>query len=201
MHGELYVVQHGRDQLHSLWPDLYTVEENARLPAEEFLMVKKGDNYGWPYCYYDPARDKRVLAPEYGGDGRKVGHCSRYDEPLMTFPAHWAPNDLLFYSGSQFPARYKNGAFIAFHGSWNRAPLPQQGFKVAFVPFEEKKPVGEWEIFADGFARTEVIRSVQDAQYRPMGLAQGTDGSLYISDSRKGRIWRIIFTGQTDSAE
>lgn len=68
----------------------------------------------------------------------------------MTFPAHWAPNDLLFYKGTGFPEKYRGGAFIAFHGSWNRAPLPQQGFKVGFVAFEKGLPKGDWEIFADG---------------------------------------------------
>ncbi|MFW5893791.1 MAG: PQQ-dependent sugar dehydrogenase [Verrucomicrobiota bacterium] len=195
-HGELYVVQHGRDQLHSLWPDLFTEEQNAELPGEEFLLVREGDNFGWPYCYYDHLQGKRVLAPEYGGDGAKVGRCNRFKEPILAFPGHWAPNDLLFYEGTQFPARFRGGAFIAFHGSWNRAPLPQKGFKVVFVPFEGKQPVKEWEVFADGFAGREVVRSVRDAEYRPMGLAEGPDGSLYIADSRQGRIWRVMYTGK-----
>jgi glucose/arabinose dehydrogenase len=190
---ELYVVQHGRDQLNTLWPEHFTDEENARLPAEELLLVEKGDDFGWPYCYYDPFQEKRVLAPEYGGDGQKVGRCDRYREPLMAFPAHWAPNDLLFYTASQFPARYRGGAFIAFHGSWNRAPLPQRGYKVGFVPFQGKKPSAEYEVFADGFAGEEVIRRPSDARWRPMGLAQGPDGSLYIADSQRGRVWRVVY--------
>lgn len=193
----LYVVQHGRDQLHELWPDLFTVEQNARLPAEEFLLVQEGSNFGWPYCYYDHHQGKRVLAPEYGGDGQKVGQCDQFDKPIMAFPAHWAPNDLLFYTGEQFPERYQGGAFIAFHGSWNRAPLEQQGYKVVFVPFADdgRSPAGDWEVFASGFAGVEVIEKPKNARYRPMGLAQGPDGSLYISDSEKGRIWRVIYTG------
>ena len=190
--GELYAVQHGRDQLHSLWPDRFTVEQNAKLPAEEFIIVKRGSDFGWPYGYWDHFQEKRVLAPEYGGDGEKVGRCDRFDEPIMSFPAHWAPNDMMFYTGAQFPARYRNGAFIAFHGSWNRAPLPQAGFKVVFVPFEESMPSGDWEVFADGFAGQEVVERPADAEFRPMGLAQGPDGSLYVSDSQRGRIWRIL---------
>ena len=114
----------------------------------------------------------------------------------MTFPGHWAPNDLLFYHGNQFPAKYKNGAFIAFHGSWNRAPLKQGGYFVAFVPFSNGKPSGPWEVFAEGFSGGQEIESPNDAKHRPMGLAEGPDGSLYISDSVKGKIWRVFYTGK-----
>ena len=192
---DLYVAQHGRDQLHEFWPDLYTEEENAELPPEEFLLVEEGADFGWPYCYYDHRQDQRVLAPEYGGDGEQVGRCDQFGDPIMNFPAHWAPNDLLFYTGTQFPARYQGGAFIAFHGSWNRAPLEQRGYKVVFVPFDGRLPADDWAIFADGFAGVETIESPEDAQFRPMGLAQGPEGSLYISDSVQGRLWRVIYTG------
>jgi mono/diheme cytochrome c family protein len=99
----------------------------------------------------------------------------------------------LFYQGDQFPARYKNGAFIAFHGSTNRGPYPQAGYIVVFIPFSNGKPSGAWEVFADGFAGVDTIVNVSDARYRPMGLAEGPDGSLYISDSKKGKIWRILY--------
>ena len=111
----------------------------------------------------------------------------------MSFPAHWAPNDLLFYQGDQFPPRYKNGAFVAFHGSTNRSPYPQAGYVVAFVPFKEGKPTGPWEVFADGFIGDSPIAEMKQAQYRPMGLAEGPDGSLYISDSKQGKIWRVVY--------
>jgi glucose/arabinose dehydrogenase len=138
-----------------------------------------------------------MLAPEYGGDGQK--EATGYADPLIGLPAHWAPNDLLFYKGSQFPERYKKGAFIAFHGSTNRTPYPQAGYIVAFVPFENGKPTGTWEVFADGFAGVDLISSKEDAQYRPMGLAEGPDGALYISDSKKGKIWCVRFTGNTSA--
>ncbi|HWN20001.1 MAG TPA: PQQ-dependent sugar dehydrogenase, partial [Gemmatimonadales bacterium] len=132
----LYATQHGRDQLAENWPKLYTPEQGQNFPAEELLRVERGADYGWPQCYYDSAQVKRVLAPEYGGDGGKaVGSCATKRDPIAIFPAHWAPNDLLLYSGKQFPARYRGGAFIAFHGSWNRAPGPQGGYNVVFVPF------------------------------------------------------------------
>lgn len=195
--NSLYVVQHGRDQLNMLWPDLYNEEEGSRLPAEEFFKVDEGDNFGWPYCYYDGAYDdQKELAPEYGGDGSEVGRCDQFEDPLVTFPGHFAPNDLLFYTGDLFPDRYQNGAFIAFHGSWNRSPR-QAGYQVAFVPYTGDTPSGEWETFADGFAGEGDWRPENpgDAEYRPMGLAVGPDGSLYISDSQVGRIWRVVYTG------
>lgn len=191
--NKLYAVQHGRDQLSQLYPQYYTDQQSANLPAEEFLLIEDGSNFGWPYCYYDDAQNKKVLGPEYGGDGTKVGRCSEADDPIMAFPAHMAPNDLLFYTGDMFPEKYKNGAFIAFHGSWNRAPEPQEGFEVIFVPFKDKLPSGKWEVFASGFAGADVIKSPGDAKHRPCGLAQGPDGSLYVTDDAHGRIYRIRY--------
>lgn len=191
----LYVVMHGRDDLHLLWPEKFSPWQSAILPAEEFQRVKQGSDFGWPYCYYDQVQKKKVLAPEYGGDGKIIGRCKDCEDPVMGFPGHWAPNDLLFYTGDQFPAHYKNGAFIAFHGSTNRGPYPQAGYFVCFAPFKNGEPTGDWEIFADGFAGIDPLINVSDAHFRPMGLAMGPDGSLYISDSRKGKIWRIMYKG------
>lgn len=189
----LYAMQHGRDQLAGLYPDLYSNEQSAELPAEEFFKLKKGSDCGWPYCYYDQLQKKKILGPEYGGDGKKQGRCGDKEQPIMAFPGHWAPNDLLFYTGNMFPAKYKNGAFIAFHGSWNRAPLKQAGYCVVFVPFEKGKPSGNYEIFANGFTGKETIMGAGQAKYRPCGLAQDANGALYISDSKEGRIWKITF--------
>ena len=195
----LYVVIHGRDDLLRLFSNIYSPWESALLPSEEFIKVTEGSNFGWPYCYYDQIQEKKVLGPEYGGDGKIVGRCSEFDQPLMGFPGHWAPNDLFFYQGDQFPERYKNGAFIAFHGSTNRAPYPQSGYFVCFVPFENGAPTGEWEVFADGFAEVDPIVSVSDAVYRPMGIAMGPDGSLYLAETEKGKIWRVMFKGDKAS--
>jgi glucose/arabinose dehydrogenase len=193
--NNLFALQHGRDQLSTLWPELFNDEQSAELPAEEFLSIEEGDDFGWPYCYYDHLDGKKVLAPEYGGDGEEQGRCAGIKSPILGFPAHMAPNDLLFYTGNQFPERYKNGAFIAFHGSWNRAPLPQKGYFVVFVPMENGQPSGDWEIFAEGFAGAEEIASPRDAVHRPCGLAMGPDGSLYVSDDVKGKIWKIAYEG------
>ncbi|HEX6549335.1 MAG TPA: PQQ-dependent sugar dehydrogenase [Gammaproteobacteria bacterium] len=194
-HDGLFALQMGRDQLREDWPKLYNQTQGSELPAEEFLHVRAGDNYGWPYCYYDHLQKSLVLAPEYGGDGRNTGDCKRYTAPIMAFPGHWAPESVLFYRGDQFPAGYRDGAFIAFHGSWNRSPV-QAGFNVVFVPFHDGEPAGPYEVFADGFAgANNAPASSGDARFRPMGLAEGPDGSLYIGDSQHGRIWRVIYTG------
>ncbi len=196
--NNLYLVMHGRDDLLRLWASIYTPWQSAVLPAEEFIKVTEGSDFGWPYCYYDQIQEKKVLAPEYGGDGNVIGRCDQFEKPLIGFPGHWAPNDLLFYQGEQFPSRYKQGAFVAFHGSTNRAPYPQSGYFIGFIPFENGKPTGEWEVFADGFAEVDPIVNVSDAVYRPMGIATGPDGSLYVSDTEKGKIWRIFFKGDKD---
>ncbi|MDH3712073.1 MAG: PQQ-dependent sugar dehydrogenase [Cyclobacteriaceae bacterium] len=193
--NELYVVIHGRDDLFRLFPERFSPWQSALLPSEEFVRVTEGAHFGWPYCYYDQMTGKKVLAPEYGGDGDSIGRCADYDLPEIGFPGHWAPNGLFFYQGNQFPDRYKNGAFIAFHGSTNRAPYPQSGYFLCFVPFEAGLPAGTWEVFADGFAQVDPIVNVSDAVYRPMGITMGPDGSLYISDSNHGKIWRIMFKG------
>lgn len=192
--NQLFVTQHGRDQLSELWPALFDTKQSAELPAETFYGIKAGDNCGWPYVYYDQLQKKKILAPEYGGDGKKTGGEKAID-PLVAFPGHLAPNGLLFYTGKMFPEHYRNGAFIAFHGSWNRAPEPQKGYFVVFVPFKSGSPSGPWEIFADNFAGIPVVTSPEQAQHRPCGLAQGPDGSLYISDDNKGTIYRVTYSG------
>jgi glucose/arabinose dehydrogenase len=192
--GELWGAQHGRDGLFQLWGELFTADDQAEMPAEEFVHIQEGDNFGWPYCYYDPIRNVKVLGPEYGGDGTEVGRCADMKNPAVALPAHWAPNGLAFYTGAQFPERYRGGAFIAFHGSWNRAPLPQGGYNVVFIEFDGNDPTGEWDVFADGFAGEDV--SPGGAAHRPAGVAVGPDGSLYVSDDRGGRIYRIVYTGE-----
>jgi glucose/arabinose dehydrogenase len=194
--GQLYSTQHGRDQLFDNWPKLYTSEQGQNLPAEELLKIVEGGDYGWPTCYYDGQQQKLVLAPEYGGDGGKaVGDCATKRGPEAFFPAHWAPDDLLFYSGSAFPAHYKDGAFIAFHGSWNRAPGPQGGYNVVFVPFAGGKPVdpSKFEVFADGFAGA--VKQPDRAAHRPAGLALGPDGAIYFTDDQGGRVWKVTYKG------
>jgi glucose/arabinose dehydrogenase len=194
----LYGVQHGRDMLFENWPQFFSVDEDAVLPAEEFTRIADGSNNGWPYCYYDAVFEhKKVLAPEFGGNGQITSNaavdCATFNQPLATFGAHWAPNGMTFYSGQQFPERYRGGVFVAFHGGFDRAPLPNEGFNVMFIPMgTDGQPSGAPEIFADGFAGS-TGPLPQNAVHRPVGVTVGPDGSLYISDDVGGRIWRVIF--------
>jgi glucose/arabinose dehydrogenase/mono/diheme cytochrome c family protein len=192
--GRMFVAQQGRDQLHANWPELYKPEEEATLPAEEVVLLKRGGDYGWPECYYDPFVEKLVLAPEYGGDGKKrVGICANKIAPVVAFPAHWAPNDITYYDQKQFPERYRDGIFVAFHGSWDRAPYPQGGYNVVFQGLSGGRASGPCEIFADGFAGA--VKSPGQAEHRPAGLAVAPDGTLYVSDDVRGRIYRIVYLG------
>ena len=190
---EIYATQQGRDQLGQNWPKLFTPEQGAYLPAEELLHVVRNGDYGWPYCFYDGVQRKLVLAPEYGGNGREAGMCARKREPVAAFPAHWAPNDVTIYVGRQFLQRYYGGAFLAFHGSWNRAPFPQQGYDIVFQPLADEKAQGQCVIFAEGFAGRKA--TPESAAHRPAGLAVGPHGALYVSDDVKGRIYKIVYRG------
>lgn len=192
----LFVVQHGRDALYEHWPEHFNASDGAELPAEELLRLEEGGTYGWPYCYFDPRRDQLLLAPEYGGDGSNAGRCVEYSAPVVALPAHFGPNDMVFYGVGNFPRRYHGGAFIAFHGSYNRGPFGQQGYEVGFIPLAGESLSGNWEVFAGDFAGRSSVARPEDAEYRPTGVAVGPEGSLYVADSVQGRIWRIYYLGQ-----
>jgi len=194
--GALYIAMNNRDQLDLMWPGQFTAEENATRPAEPLYRAVKGSNFGWPYCFFDYGQKKLLLNPEYGGDGKQVGRCTEFTPPVAAFPAHWAPLDLMFYTGSQFPKKYQGGVFIAFHGSWNRSPMPQDGYNVTFQPFEGGKPSGAFEVFAKGFAGKDPLMNPGDAVARADGIAQAPDGSVFVTDSEKGKVWRLIYTGK-----
>jgi mono/diheme cytochrome c family protein len=159
------------------------------------LLTAKGD-YGWPECYHDPFLQKLVLAPEYGGDGKTAGLCANKIAPIAVYPAHWAPNGMVRYDSEQFPPHYRGGVFIAFHGSWDRAPYPQGGYNVIFQQLNGDHASGQCEVFADGFAGA--VESPAQAEHRPSGLAVGPDGALYISDDIRGRIYRVEYHGGAD---
>jgi len=189
--NSLFAMQHGRGAFDDKFPQYYTPKQSAELPAETMYDLHKGDDAGWPFVYYDHFKKKKMLSPEYGGDGKKTVE-GKYLDPVVAFPAHLGPNDLLFYTGSQFPEKYKNGAFIVFH---NQSTQIKKGFLVAFVPFKDGKPSGDWEIFADNFSGVDLSKPSGPIKYRPMGIAQGPDGSLYVADDLKGTIFKIVYSG------
>ena len=191
----LYATQHGRDSFFQHWPALYDEKKSAENPAEELVKVQAGDNFGWPYCYFDIDLKHLVMAPEYGGDAKSVGRCTTMKSPVVAFPGHWAPNAVAFYKGTTFPAKYRDGAFLAFHGSWNRAPMPQAGYRVVFAPSKGGKFDGTYETFANNFAGPGPA-DLDKGPYRPTGLISTPDGGLLISDDRGGRVWKVMYTGK-----
>jgi glucose/arabinose dehydrogenase len=195
-HKKIYFLNHGRDALFLLYPEYYTAEDSAELPSEEMHILTEGANYGWPYTYYDHIKGERMLAPEYGGDGQITSDDDIYEEPIANFPGHWAPNDMMFYKGDQFPDYFKNGAFVVWHGSWNRAPIQQAGYKIIFVPFRDDMPTGDWQDFADKFSGRAVLENPADAVHRPTGIVEGVNGEIYVSSTVSGRVWQIKYIGE-----
>ena len=190
--GAFYCVMMGRDQLNTVDPDNYDALDNAERVAEEMHRLSEGSNLGWPYTYWDPIKKARMVAPEFGGDNRKRSDDKRFQDPVIAFPAHWAPLQMKFYYGAQFPAHFQGGAFVAFHGSWNRAPLPQDGYNVCFVPFDRAgNSLGKYEVFAANRGPD---------RFRMGGVTIAPDGSLYISETDRGRIWRIIYAPEEGEA-
>ena len=193
-HGALYGIMYGRDGTNRFWPSLVSMADDAHV-SDEMFRIARGTDMGWPYTYYDAARHIRLAAPEYGGDGKSPVADGHFATPVVAFPAHVAPQDILFYDGKQFPAAYRGGAFIAFHGAGGDLPEGHDdGYDVVFVPFDRAGNAGTPRVFCDGFAGSlKTDRNGSHAIYRPMGLAIAPDGALYIAESQKGRIWRISY--------
>ena len=187
--GQLYGIMHGRDNTHRYWPDLVSAEDDDRI-ADEMHRITKRTDFGWPYTYFDGAKNLRLISPEYGGDGRKTATAGTYSTPVLTFHSRRAaPVDLLFYTGHAFPREYRGGAFVVLHGTQNKF-----GYNVQFVPFDRNGKSGSPAVFADGFAGFDRAASNRaPAAYRPIGIGEGPDGALYVADSQKGRIWRIAY--------
>ncbi len=166
--GRLWVVVNERDELGDhLVPDYLT-------------SVRDGAFYGFPYSYYGQHVDARVKPQDPAQVAKAIA-------PDYALGSHVAPLGLAFYAGSTLPARYRNGAFIGLHGSWNRKPL--SGYKVVFVPFADGRPSGQIETVLDGF-----VNARGDAQGRPVGVAVDRSGALLVADDVGNAIWRV--TGQ-----
>lgn len=164
---ELWFTDNGRDWLGDNSP-----------PDELNRVTKEGQHFGFPFCH-----GKNIVDPEFG-KGKK---CSDYQAPEVELPAHVAALGMRFYTGQGFPEKYKNGIFIAEHGSWNRST--PQGYRIEFVQLQGSKVVGK-EVFADGWLKGD------SAWGRPVDIEVLNDGSLLVSDDKAGVIYRIYYKGE-----
>ncbi len=171
--GALYTVVNERDGL------------GDRLVPDYLTQVRDGAFYGWPYAYLGPHPQPRFA-------DKRPDKVKATIAPDVLFEAHSAPIGLTFGTGLRFPERYRQGAFVGMHGSWNRSS--GAGYHVAFVPFENGKPTGGYEVFAAGFQRPTPARQRPRVWGRPAGVAVAGDGSLLIADSF-GAVWRVAWAG------
>lgn len=166
--GQLWTAVNERDGLgDDLVPDYMT-------------SVKDGGFYGWPYSYFGQHEDPRLA-------GQRPDLVKSAIEPDVALGSHTASLGLAFYGGKTFPAKYRGGAFVGQHGSWNRST--PSGYKVVFVPFKEGKPTGEVEDFLTGFMEDAGENKVYG---RPVGVVVAADGSLLVTDDGAGKIWRVV---------
>lgn len=151
------------------------------LVPDYFTAIQEGGFYGWPYSYIGKNEDPRRK-------GERPDLVAKAITPDVLLGAHVAVLDFAFYTGKSFPAKYQGGAFLAFHGSWNREP--RVGYEIAFVPFKNGKPVGPPEPFLTGWMLNPNQREVWG---RPVGVLSMPDGSLLVSDDGGKKIWRISY--------
>jgi hypothetical protein len=149
----LFVTQHGRDQLHSNWPDLYKLEQEATLPAEELLLLKQGGDYGWPECYYDAVQQKLVLAPEYGGDGgKKVGVCAEQDRSGCGIPRALGAERNGVLRPETIPSPLPQRRVHRLPRFMGSGALCPRGLQRGLSAAGRRPCIRPCEIFADGFA-------------------------------------------------
>ena len=165
--GQLWATNNGRDLM------------GDNLPPDSVYIVQEGLDYGWPRCHAGLLPD-----PDFGG----VNGCDGVTQPVADIQAHSAPLGLAFYTGTAFPANYQGDLFIALHGSWNRSE--PTGYKVVRLPLDGSTAAGPLEDFATGWLGD----GAGEASGRPVGLAVGLDGALYVSDDKGGYIYRITYS-------
>jgi glucose/arabinose dehydrogenase len=153
------------------------------LAPDYATRVQPGGFYGWPYAYIGPHED-----PRHKGVAPDKVQSTLYPDVILG--GHVGPLDILFYTGQQFPAKYRGGMFVALHGSWNRSQ--RQGYKISFVPFRDQKATGGPEDFLTGWM---LAPDKKEVWGRPVGLLQLPDGSLLVSDDGGRKIWRVSYTG------
>jgi glucose/arabinose dehydrogenase len=169
---EFFGMDHGTDWL------------GDEFPREELNQLTEGKDYGWPFCWNDKKADENFIRNPEGST--KEEFCKKSEPPVLTYAAHAAPIAMKFYNGAMFPGDYKGSAFVAFHGSWNRAK--PSGYNVARVVFKNGKP-DKFEDFMTGF-----LTDKGKSQFgRPAGLAVLKDGSLLVSDDSAGVIYRVSY--------
>jgi glucose/arabinose dehydrogenase len=168
----------------TLWAAVQERDElGDDLVPDYFTHIQQGGFYGWPYAYIGPHEDPRLK-------GQKPDLVTKTITPDVPLPAHVAVLDFTFYTGNMFPAEYRGGAFLAFHGSWNRSK--RAGYEVAFVPFKNGKPSGPLRDFLTGWM---ISPDSRDVWGRPVAVFQLPDGSLLVSDDGGKKIWRITYKG------
>lgn len=172
--GELWATNNGTDLM------------GDDIPPETIYLIEEGADYGWPRCH-----SGRIANPDYGD----AGACEEIEAPMVEMQAHSAPLGLVFYDGTAFPEPYRGDLFIAFHGSWNRS-VPT-GYKVVRLPFDGAEPGAEVVDFATGWLEDDL----ETVTGRPVGLAVGPDGALYVSDDAGGFIYRISYVGAVENVQ
>ncbi len=169
--GQLWSDDNGQDVL------------GDNIPPDEINLIKKGANYGWPYCYGNGLRDLSVSAA--------AGYCTRTTNPAAALQAHSAPLGIAFYTGTKLPARYRDGLFVAYHGSESRSQAT--GYKVVFIPISGTQAGTPQDVVTGWLPAGATTASA--AWGRPVGLVVAADGSLLISDDQNGVVYRLSTVG------
>lgn len=165
-----------------LWAGVQERDElGDDLAPDYFTHIEQGAFYGWPYSYIGNHLDPRIK-------DQRPDLTSTAKVPDVSLPAHVAVLDFAFYTGQMFPREYRMGAFLTFHGSWNRSK--RGGYEVAFIPFHDGKPSGSARDFLTGWM---ISPESKDVWGRPVAVFQMTDGSLLVSDDGAGKIWRVSY--------